>query len=633
MRRRGDITAAKLEKALTAAPSSDTVAVWKAIASVLEERFLGRFVEFGVDPTLDAGVLQGAEDESPGVPFRPGTLGVQLDPATCLPVAMWVNTEGGANTWDPVWPASGTSTDGVYDILTYKGGGLLGASDVLHVVNIVRPIRIPANFAGSRATALAAPTANAVVYIKLIRNGVVSVIGTVTFAAGSTVGVFSEKGLTSLLAGDTVFVENQAIGDITLAGVAITIKATRPLLPGTVVTIRHNDLDGLDELGAHPAAALTVDTTAFSKNLSSTDNTIQKALNTLDQMDGGGSPLVVSGTGFVKVVEGAVQGAAAYPTASEVHALADTATTANVPDSTDKRYATDAEKTKLSNLSGTNTGDETTATIKTKLGITTLSGSNTGDETHATVLAKAADPAPSGKFLRDDGTYQSVAGGSTPTGTGFRHVTSDVEDATVRNPTAAEVGLSNVTNDAQVKRTEMGAANGVASLDSGGKVPSAQLPAISAAAHASSHTTGSDQIADATTETHGLMSAADKALLATLSGGVTVLSVLVYDLGGPDVNPYPTPKVGKQISITGTTSFKFTANAYLQNTTCNGTIILVKLSDQSTVATLSVTSQTAAKYTADVSLSAGIYEARYYLASATANALCVAAIQLEPVTS
>ena len=34
-----------------------------------------------------------------------------------------------------------------------------------------------------------------------------------------------------------------------------------------------------------------------------------------------------------------------------------------------------------SNLSGTNTGDETLTTIKTKLGITTLSGSNTGDQT------------------------------------------------------------------------------------------------------------------------------------------------------------------------------------------------------------------------------------------------------------
>ena len=34
-----------------------------------------------------------------------------------------------------------------------------------------------------------------------------------------------------------------------------------------------------------------------------------------------------------------------------------------------------------SNLSGTNTGDETATSIKTKLGITTLSGSNTGDQT------------------------------------------------------------------------------------------------------------------------------------------------------------------------------------------------------------------------------------------------------------
>lgn len=42
--------------------------------------------------------------------------------------------------------------------------------------------------------------------------------------------------------------------------------------------------------------------------------------------------------------------------------------------------------------------------------------------------------------------------------------------------TKSEVGLGNVTNDAQVKRTEMGAASGVATLDSAGKIPSSQLP-------------------------------------------------------------------------------------------------------------------------------------------------------------
>lgn len=40
----------------------------------------------------------------------------------------------------------------------------------------------------------------------------------------------------------------------------------------------------------------------------------------------------------------------------------------------------------------------------------------------------------------------------------------------------ADVGLENVTNDAQVKRSEMGVANGVATLDGTGKVPAAQLP-------------------------------------------------------------------------------------------------------------------------------------------------------------
>ena len=45
------------------------------------------------------------------------------------------------------------------------------------------------------------------------------------------------------------------------------------------------------------------------------------------------------------------------------------------------------------------------------------------------------------------------------------------------NPTItkSDVGLSNVTNDAQVKRSEMGVASGVATLDGSGKVPSSQL--------------------------------------------------------------------------------------------------------------------------------------------------------------
>lgn len=51
----------------------------------------------------------------------------------------------------------------------------------------------------------------------------------------------------------------------------------------------------------------------------------------------------------------------------------------------------------------------------------------------------------------------------------------------VNNPhavTKTHIGLENVTNDAQVKRSEMGVVGGVATLNETGKVPSSQLPAF-----------------------------------------------------------------------------------------------------------------------------------------------------------
>lgn len=44
--------------------------------------------------------------------------------------------------------------------------------------------------------------------------------------------------------------------------------------------------------------------------------------------------------------------------------------------------------------------------------------------------------------------------------------------------TKSDIGLANVTNDAQVKRSEMGKASGVATLGTDGKLPAAQLPAM-----------------------------------------------------------------------------------------------------------------------------------------------------------
>ena len=59
-------------------------------------------------------------------------------------------------------------------------------------------------------------------------------------------------------------------------------------------------------------------------------------------------------------------------------------TTAQVTESTDKKYVTDAEKVVIGNTSGTNTGDETTASIQTKRPLKTLNTKSlegTGNET------------------------------------------------------------------------------------------------------------------------------------------------------------------------------------------------------------------------------------------------------------
>lgn len=68
-------------------------------------------------------------------------------------------------------------------------------------------------------------------------------------------------------------------------------------------------------------------------------------------------------------------------TASQVSDFQTTVTNnAAVLANTAKNSYPTADQTKLAEITGTNTGDETAATIKTKLGITTLSGSNTGDQ-------------------------------------------------------------------------------------------------------------------------------------------------------------------------------------------------------------------------------------------------------------
>jgi hypothetical protein len=76
---------------------------------------------------------------------------------------------------------------------------------------------------------------------------------------------------------------------------------------------------------------------------------------------------------------------------------------------TDDNYVTDAEKVKLSNLSGTNSGDQTDATL-TFTDITT----NNASTTKHGFLPKLPTPA-TGAFLKDDGTWAAAGGSLTIT--------------------------------------------------------------------------------------------------------------------------------------------------------------------------------------------------------------------------
>jgi hypothetical protein len=87
-------------------------------------------------------------------------------------------------------------------------------------------------------------------------------------------------------------------------------------------------------------------------------------------------------------------------------------TTADIADSTNKRYVTDANLTTIGNQSGTNTGDETTSTIKTKLGAATTSVDGYLTSTDWTTFNAKQNALLDIASVQDNGIYSTFMNGA-----------------------------------------------------------------------------------------------------------------------------------------------------------------------------------------------------------------------------
>lgn len=105
--------------------------------------------------------------------------------------------------------------------------------------------------------------------------------------------------------------------------------------------------------------------------------------------------------------------------------------------------------------------------------------------------------------------------------------------------TKSEVGLGNVTNDAQVKRSEMGVASGVATLDANGLVPTSQLPSYvddvleytAKSSFPSTGATGKIYVDTSTNKTYRWGGSAYVEISASLALGTTSSTAYRGDLG------------------------------------------------------------------------------------------------------
>lgn len=156
-------------------------------------------------------------------------------------------------------------------------------------------------------------------------------------------------------------------------------------------------LDSTGEVASVNGSTGAVVITADSLGLGNVNNTsdVNKPVSTAQQA---ALDLKVTAN---SAITGATKTKVTYDSKGLVTAGAD-ATTADVADSTDKRYVTDAQRTVIQNTSGTNTGDQVVSDA-------TLSTSDITDNNFSTTKHGFVPKGPNlGQYLKDDGSWATI---------------------------------------------------------------------------------------------------------------------------------------------------------------------------------------------------------------------------------
>ena len=266
----------------------------------------------------------------------------------------------------PIGVPGTTTASGLSGILSVSNGGTgvdnLGVNEVLL-----------GNGAGALITVAPGNT-----------NNVLTSNGTTWYSAPSVGGGVGGGGITDLTTGATGIlpIAHGGSGVTTSTGTGNLVFSNGPTLVTPVLGVASattlNNLtltpqaNGFTVAGGTTSKTLTV---AADANVSGT-NTGDQVLPTLSSLGAVASNAAITAATKTKVT---------YDTKGLVTAGAD-ATTADIAESTDKNYVTDAQKVALGNTSGANTGDNAVNTLYSGL---VTNATHTGDVTGATALTIA----------------------------------------------------------------------------------------------------------------------------------------------------------------------------------------------------------------------------------------------------